>query len=69
MELYRIEPWGDDWMQASTIAAVTQGVWSKGRLKLDKFVPRATRRRRDPKELEMELRQFAAQYNARLKKS
>jgi hypothetical protein len=65
--LYRMNPWGDDWMQASTIAAVSQGVWSKGRIRLDKFVPRQHVARRDPSELEIQMRHWAAQHNAKFK--
>jgi hypothetical protein len=65
--MYCLEPWGDDWHQASLVASVSQSIWAKGRIRTDKFVPRKTRparQRRDPKDLEIQLRHFAAMHNA-----
>lgn len=70
-ELYRIEPWGDDWLQASTIAAVTEGVWSKRPFRRDRFVPRPKSNaapETDPQLIEAQMQRFAAAHNARVER-
>lgn len=51
IEYYKIEPFGDDWLQASTVAAAGVNLWSKRKVKPDAFVPRA-KLRKTPQEME-----------------
>ena len=69
-ELYRIEPWGDDWLQAGTVAAAAVNVWSKRKVRPDRFVPRAgsAGRQLTPREVETQMQHFAALHNARIEK-
>lgn len=68
-EYYKQEPFGDDWLQASTIAAVTEGVWRNGRTRMDKFVPSAKpRQRSNPRQLETQMMHIAALHNARIER-
>lgn len=64
-EYYRIEPFGDDWQQAGTIAAASVNVWSKRKVKPDHFIPR-TKTRKTDEEIEAQMNQWARAYNARL---
>jgi hypothetical protein len=61
-EYYKIEPFGDDWLQASTIAAAQVGVWSKQKIKADAFIPRA-KQRDDKAAIIAKLNRFAQMHN------
>jgi hypothetical protein len=63
---YRVEPFGDDWQQAGTIAAATVNTWSKRKVKPEQFIPK-TKARKSPEEIERQMNQWARAYNARLK--
>lgn len=67
MEYYKLEPFGDDWLQAATIAATTVGVWSKRPIRLSQFIPTASRKQ-SPEEIEAIMTQWALQHNARVAK-
>jgi hypothetical protein len=68
-EYYKQEPFGDDWLQASTIAAVTEGVWRNGRTRMDKFVPSTKPRpRSSSRQLETQMMHIAALHNARIER-
>lgn len=63
--MYRIEPWGDDWMQAGTIAAASVAPWTKKKITPEHFIPKA----RVPKtaaEIERQMNQWARMHNARI---
>jgi len=69
VEYYKQEPFGDDWLQASTIAAVTEGVWSGKRTRLDRYVPGAHQKARmDPRQLETQMMHIAALHNAQVER-
>lgn len=65
---YKRRPWGDDWLQTGTLAAAVVAPWTRRRVRPDQFIPGAkpAARRRDPKELEMEMQHFAALHNERI---
>lgn len=64
-ELYRIEPWGDDWMQAGVIAATSVNLWSKKKVKPEQFIPKEkSTRRKTPQQMEAEMQHFARMHNA-----
>jgi hypothetical protein len=62
-ELYKQEPWGDDWMQTGVLAASNVNLWSKRKIKPERFIPRV-KERRDPQQLEREMMQWARMHNA-----
>lgn len=62
--MHRIEPWGDEWMQTSTVCEANRSMWAKGSFKRDRYIPRQVRQRRDPRELEIEMQYWATQHNA-----
>lgn len=62
---YRIQPWGDDWQQAATIAAVTCNVWRGKRRALmpDDFIPSSRKRFQSEQDMEIMLKAMAAENN------
>lgn len=62
-EYYRIEPFGDDWDQAATIAATTVNLWSKKKVKPSQFIP-STKPKRDAAQVEADMMRFARMHNA-----
>lgn len=64
---YRLEPWGDDWKQAGTIAAATANVWrGKGRAMMPKdYIPSTRSRLQSEQEMEVVLRSMMATNNRR----
>jgi len=42
---YAKQPWGNEWDQTRAIAAASVAPWSKQRVKLEKFFPRASKPR------------------------
>ena len=66
---YKLRPWGDDWLQAGTIAAASVAPWTKRRVKAEQFIPTPrSSGRRDPREIEIQMRSWAAQHNARFER-
>lgn len=65
-QLYAMEPWGDDWLQAGTVAAATVNLWSKRKYKPEAFIPRA-KEQQTAAEIEAAMMRWAAAYNAKLK--
>lgn len=63
-EYYAMEPFGDDWMQTATIASSNVNLWAKHKVRLERFIPRA-RRRKTPEEMEREMMAFAKMHNKR----
>ena len=66
-QLYGIEPWGDDWQQAGTVAATQVNLWSKRKYKPEAFIPRA-KQQKTAAQMESEMMQWARLYNSRLEK-
>lgn len=68
-ELYKIEPWGDDWQQAGTIAAASMASnpFSKRKYYPDSFIPKA-KTRKSPQEIEAHMMQWARMHNARIER-
>ena len=46
MAIYEIDPWGDAWAQAATIAPAPLAPWSKKKLDPLDFIPGGKRRKR-----------------------
>jgi len=61
-EIYKQEPWGDDWLQTGVLAASNVNLWAKRKVKPERFIPRV-RARRDPREVEAEMHQWARMHN------
>lgn len=67
MELDKQEPFGDEWEMAAMVAAANVNLWSKRKVKPEQFIPRQKiAQRRDPRELESQMQQFAQMHNARI---
>lgn len=62
-----IEPFGDDWEQAGTIAAAGQQVWTKRKMTPEQFIPRV-KTTKTVEEIQRELAQFAAMHNAKIER-
>jgi len=64
-EAYAIEPWGDDWLQAGTIAATMVNMWSKSKVKPERFIPSVkSSRKKTAEQMESEMMHFARLHNA-----
>lgn len=64
-EAYAIEPWGDDWLQAGTIAATMVNLWTKAKVKPEKFIPSVkSSRKKTAAQMETEMMHFARLHNA-----
>lgn len=66
-EYYRLEPWGDDWMQTGLIVSSNANLWSKRKYKPEQFIPRA-KQRKTPEQMEAEMMQWARLHNARIER-
>lgn len=64
---YRLQPWGDDWKQAGTIAAATTNVWrGRGRgMTANDYIPSTRKARQSEQEMEVMLKTMAAANNRR----
>lgn len=62
-ELYKQEPWGDDWLQAAVIASSNVNLWSKRKVTPDRFIPRV-KQKKDARQIEAEMMQWALMHNA-----
>lgn len=65
---YQLMPWGDDWLQTGVLAAAVAGPWTKKRLKPDDFIPKRRAARPDVRTIELQMRHWAAQHNARIER-
>lgn len=64
-ELHRIEPWGDDWLQTGTIAATLVNLWTKLKVKPERFIPaEKSSGRKSAQQMEAEMMHFARMHNA-----
>lgn len=61
-EYYKIEPFGDDWKQASLITASNLAPWSKRKIDPEKFIPKA-KVRKTPQQIEAQMTQWALAHN------
>lgn len=66
-EYYKIEPFGDDWLQAGVTASAiaNSSPWVRKRVKPGDFIPRV-KARKSPEEIEREMMQQARMHNKRL---
>jgi hypothetical protein len=68
MAIDNIEPFGDDWKQAGTVAAATQQIWTKQRITPEQFMPIVRTARKSAEDIQSELKHFAALHNAKIEK-
>ena len=69
-EYYKLEPFGDDWLQAGTIAAtaVNSNPFVKRSVKPERFIPKA-KASKTPAEIEAQMNAWARAHNARIQRN